>query len=89
MRFSQKDNSLLIEYGSAVVMITPWWHSEEKIKKHSQSYMEASITSGKITAKVSFECWISFYNDKGELLTEEYWRNRNRIDRNSQASVPF
>lgn len=133
MRFSQKDNSLLIEYGSAVVMITPWgadslrvrmtrenkmdehnwaltmepactdshidiheidttepwWHSDEEIKKHSQSSMEASITNGKITAKVSFEGWISFYNDKGELLTEEYWRNRNRIDRYSQASVPF
>lgn len=130
MRFSQKDNSLLIEYGSAVVMITPWgadslrvrmtrenkmdehnwaltmepactdnhidiheidttepwWHSDEEIKKHSQSSMEASITNGKITAKVSFEGWISFYNDKGELLTEEYWRNRNRIDR---YSVPI
>lgn len=48
--------------------------------------MEASITNGKITAKVSFEGWISFYNDKGELLTEEYWRNRNRIDR---YSVPI
>lgn len=89
MGFSQKGNSLLIEYGSAVVMITPWWNSEEEIKEHSQSSLEASITNGKITAKVSFEGWISFYNDKDELLTEEYWRNRNRIDRNSQASVPF
>ena len=25
--------------------------------------------------------WISYYNQKGELLTEEYWRNRNRINR--------
>ena len=39
------------------------------------------MVDGKITAKVSHEGWISFYNQKGELLTEEYWRNRNRINR--------
>ena len=39
------------------------------------------ITNGKITAKVSFEGCISFFNQNGELLTEEYWRNRNRINR--------
>lgn len=30
---------------------------------------------------ISPEGWISYYNQKGELLTEEYWRNRNRINR--------
>lgn len=41
----------------------------------------ASITNGKITAKVNREGWLSFYNEKGELLLEEYWRNRADITR--------
>ncbi len=45
------------------------------------SAFQAQITNGNITAKVSFEGWISFYNQKGELLTAEYWRTRDRIDR--------
>lgn len=58
----------------------PWYQSEEWAKYH-QTATEASITNGKITAKVSHEGWISYYNQKGELLTAEYWRNRNRLNR--------
>ncbi|MDE6750997.1 MAG: family 31 glucosidase, partial [Lachnospiraceae bacterium] len=58
----------------------PWYQSEEYAKYH-QKGIQAALTNGKITAKVSHEGWISFYNQKGELLTEEYWRNRNRINR--------
>ncbi len=58
----------------------PWYQAEEYAKYH-QKGTRASLTNGKITAKVSHEGWISFYNQKGELLTEEYWRNRNRINR--------
>ena len=58
----------------------PWYQSEEYSKYH-QKGTQATLTNGKITAKVSYEGWISFYNQKGELLTEEYWRNRNRINR--------
>ncbi len=64
----------------------PWFRTEEERRKNTQKGTEAVITNGKITAKVSFEGWISFYNQRGELLTEEYWRNRNRIDR---YSVPL
>lgn len=64
----------------------PWWHTEEERAAHTQKAVEASITNGKITAKVSFEGWISFYNQDGKLLTQEYWRNRDRIDR---YSVPL
>lgn len=39
------------------------------------------MKNGKITAQISTEGWLSFYNQRGELLTEEYWRNRNRINR--------
>lgn len=41
----------------------------------------ATLTNGKITAEVSPEGWIRFLNQRGEVLTEEYWRNRNRINR--------
>ena len=58
----------------------PWYQGEEWAKYH-QTGKQASITNGKITARVSHEGWISFYNQKGELLTQEYWRNRNRINR--------
>jgi len=42
---------------------------------------EASITNKNITAKINKEGWISFYNAKGELLLEEYYRNRNNLER--------
>lgn len=60
----------------------PWYQGSEFAKYH-QTGTKAQITNGKITAKVNPEGWISFYNQKGELLTEEYWRNRNRINRYS------
>lgn len=58
----------------------PWYRGVEYAKYH-QTATQARITNGKITAKVSHEGWISFYNQKGELLTEEYWRTRDRINR--------
>ena len=59
----------------------PWWHTEEEKKKYQKTAAEAEIRNGKIIAKVSFEGWISFYNERGDLLTCEYWRNRDRMDR--------
>lgn len=58
----------------------PWYRGDEWAKYH-QTGTQAKLVNGKITAKVSHEGWISFYNQKGEILTEEYWRNRNRINR--------
>ncbi len=58
----------------------PWYKSEEFAHYH-QTGVNHYITNGKITAKVDFEGRISFYNQNGNLLTEEYWRNRNRINR--------
>ncbi len=58
----------------------PWYKSEEYAHYH-QTAKEWILKNGKITAKVSYEGWISYYNQKGELLTAEYWRNRNRINR--------
>lgn len=63
-----------------VDMTEPWWKDEES-GAHRQSGKEAWLTNGKITARINAEGWLSFLNDKGEILLEEYWRNRNRIDR--------
>ena len=58
----------------------PWYRGEEWAKYH-QTGVVATLKNGKITAQVNPEGWISFLNEKGEVLTEEYWRNRNRINR--------
>ena len=58
----------------------PWYKGEEFAKYH-QTGKVYTVKNGKITAVISPEGWISYYNQKGELLTEEYWRNRNRINR--------
>ena len=58
----------------------PWYRGEEWSKYH-QKGIQATLKNGKITVKVSHEGGLSFYNQRGELLTEEYWRNRNRINR--------
>ncbi len=58
----------------------PWYRGEEWAKYH-QTGTQMQMVNGKITVKISPEGWISFYNQKGELLTEEYWRNRNRLNR--------
>ena len=58
----------------------PWYKGEEWAKYHCTGTV-ATLTNGKITAKVNPEGWISYYNQRGELLTEEYWRTRDRVNR--------
>lgn len=58
----------------------PWYKSEEYAHYH-QTGKTYTLTNGKITAKVNHEGWISYYNQRGELLTAEYWRTRDRINR--------
>ena len=64
-----------------VIDVTDPWYKTEEFAKYHQTGMQATLKNGKIEARVSHEGWISFYNQKGELLTEEYWRNRNRLNR--------
>lgn len=61
--------------------VTDPWYQTPEYEKYHQTGTQVTLVNGKITAKVTHEGWISFYNQKGELLTEEYWRNRNRINR--------
>ena len=63
-----------------VDMTDPWYQGEEW-KKYHRMGKEFTMINGKLTIKVNGEGWISFYNQKGELLTEEYWRNRDRLCR--------
>lgn len=58
----------------------PWYRGEEWAKYHMMG-KEYTLVNGKITVKINPEGWISFYNQKGSLLTEEYWRNRDRVCR--------
>ena len=76
-RISSGDSQIEFETVDAT---DPWYQSQEYSDYHMTG-KQAMLTNGNITAKVSFEGWISFYNQKGELLTQEYWRNRNRINR--------
>ena len=62
----------------------PWYRSDEYAHHHT-SGTAATMVNGKLTVKVNTEGWLSFYNQRGELLTEEYWRNRNRISRYSTS----
>lgn len=63
------------------VDVTDPWYKGDEWKKYHQTGTVATLTNGKITAEVSPEGWIRFLNQRGEVLTEEYWRNRNRINR--------
>jgi len=58
----------------------PWYKGEE-FKKYHQTGTITTFQNGDLIAKINPEGWISYYNGKGQLLTEEYWRNRNRINR--------
>ncbi len=67
-----------------VDMTDPWYRGKEYAKYHRIG-REYTLTNGKITVRVSAEGWLSFWNQRGELLTEEYWRNRDRICRYSTS----
>lgn len=62
-----------------VEVLEPWYRNNPE--GHIQKHTVASITNGTITAKFNIEGWLTFENNRGELLTQEYWRNRARFDR--------
>ena len=78
---SEKMDEIMPEITFTEVDTTDPWYQADEYKKYHSKGQEVSMVNGKITAKISHEGWISFYNQKGELLTEEYWRNRNRLNR--------
>ncbi|MDT8719253.1 glycoside hydrolase family 31 protein [Clostridium sp. 19966] len=60
-------------------LIEPW--IKEEREQHALKTQVASIQNGEITASFNGEGWLTFKNSEGKILTEEYWRNRDRIDR--------
>ena len=62
---------------SEVIDTTDPWYKGEEWAKYHQTGTEWTLTNGKITAKISTEGWITFLNQRGEVLTAEYWRNRS------------
>ncbi|MCQ2578073.1 MAG: family 31 glucosidase [Treponema sp.] len=58
----------------------PWHVHYENPESHVQKVKTASLTNGKLTARVNFEGWISFWDGEKELFSEA-WQNRWRIDR--------
>ena len=58
----------------------PWYRGEEWARYHQQGTV-ATLSNGKLRVVVNPEGWLSFYNQRGELLTAEYWRTRDRINR--------
>ena len=63
-----------------VEMVEPWVDESEKEERAFKSQI-ASIQNGEITACFNAEGWLTFKNSEGKILLEEYWRDRNRIDR--------
>ena len=59
----------------------PWLKHYPEAQKNIERAYIASITNGKITASFNHEGWLTFTNDKDEVLLKEFWRNRSRIDR--------
>lgn len=66
---------------SEVIDTTDPWYKGDEWAKYHQTGTEWTLANGKITAKISTEGWITFLNQRGEVLTAEYWRNRDRINR--------
>ncbi len=63
-----------------VSLVEPWIPEAEK-EARTKRVSVASIQNGLITARFNAEGWLTFYNEKGDVLLEEQWRNRDRLDR--------
>ncbi len=63
-----------------VSLVEPWIPEEEKVSRTITS-QKARIQNGKIIAEINPEGWICFKNNKNEILIEEFYRDRERIDR--------
>lgn len=63
-----------------VEILEPWYKNYPNPEEHVQKFQIGTLKNGRMTVKVNFEGWISFY-DGEKLLLEEFWQNRRRIDR--------
>jgi alpha-D-xyloside xylohydrolase len=71
------DAEIIIE---EVELVEPWIEEADRANR-TVKVQVASIQNGEIIASFNAEGWLSFKNSHGKILTEEYWRTRDRIDR--------
>ena len=53
------------------------WNRDDPAKHHTATV--ARVRNGSIAAEVDEEGWITFVGAGGDVLTKEYWRQRNRL----------
>lgn len=77
-------NSLRVRATCSAIMSCEDWallqpeeHNEPEINLDQRG---ATITNGKITARITNEGKLTFFNARGQILLEEYVRNRSDID---------
>lgn len=70
-----------ISFESAEIDVTDPWYKGEEYAQYHQTATEYRVTNGALTVHITHEGWLRFLNSRGEVLTEEYWRNRDRINR--------
>ena len=56
----------------------PWYRDRPEYFRTAKI---ARIRNGSILCEADEEGWLTFKNARGEVLTQEYWRQRNRVDR--------
>ncbi len=79
LRHKPEGGQLEVTFES-VDMTEPFYHTPEEREENASLGTRVTVKNGKITAEIDPEGVISYYNGS-KLLTKEYWRNRNRIDR--------
>ena len=70
-----------IRFESAEIDVTDPWYKGAEYAQYHQTATEYRVTNGALTVQITHEGWLRFLNSHGEVLTEEYWRNRDRINR--------
>ena len=59
-----------------VFLQAPWEEEEDRVRSQT-----GVIRNGNISAEIGPEGWITFRKADGSVILQEYWRNRDRIDR--------
>ena len=68
---TEKVPECLPEISFEEVDTTDPWYKGDEYRKYHQTGRIYTMRNGKITAKISPEGWISYYNQRGELLKKQ------------------
>ena len=85
------ENSFRVTSTKCAAMPEERWALTEEVKPVQAQIrieeMQASITNGRITAVINNVGKIEYRNEKGELLLEEYLRNKNDMHGSTTSSL--